>query len=141
MRQRAVIFLVTLALGAMPALAGEEPILILTPEQTALEGLQEQPEFLPWETPAATPKTCTASFNCGDGNTISCVGNSTCQVYSYVGAVSCDGNRTDCPNQCRAYIHCQCGVLQCYSTSGNCTATSCNGFQLSCNFCPDVPEW
>lgn len=128
-----------LALGSMPLCAAEP--LFLMPAKPPAATVQEKPSFLPLQMPAGTPKSCSASFNCGDGNTIVCTGNSTCQVFSYVGMVRCDGNDTVCPNRCYAYIWCDCGVIQCYSTYGDCDQQTpgCNGRALSCNKCPDIP--
>lgn len=83
--------------------------------------------------------SCSASFNCGDGNTVSCTGTKTCSVTG--AGVKCDGVSTNCPNRCTVYEQCYCGgVLQCSSNVGACSqgddTVTCDGKTLVCpNFC------
>jgi hypothetical protein len=91
--------------------------------------------------PGMVPKECSVSRDCGDGNTVSCVGTYSCQ-YTYRG-VRCDnGGEIACPNFCEARISC-CGTWTiCASTSGDCQYTgdggiSCNGYTTYC----DIPSW
>jgi hypothetical protein len=139
MNRIAIVFSLSALLSLSLPLVAAEPSFLLPPGAPA-GGLQEKPSFLPLDKPAWTPKSCSASFNCGDGNTIACTGNSICQVYSLVGSVVCDGHETACPNRCYAYIWCDCGVIQCYSTYGNCNQETpgCNGRTLNCNKCPEI---
>jgi hypothetical protein len=91
-------------------------------------------------TPAPVPKECSVSRDCGDGNTVACVGTYSCQ-YTYRG-VKCDGGgEIACPNFCEVRIYC-CGTFTtCGSTSGDCHYTdngiSCNGYESTC----DTPPW
>ena len=58
---------------------------------------------------AAAHASCTASHVCGDGNTATCSGTSTCSVT--IAGVSCDGIETKCPNYCSASEACTMIVL------------------------------
>jgi hypothetical protein len=97
-------------------------------------------------TPAPKSLTCTATVDCGDGNTVTCTGNSICQVTNP--GVKCDGVETRCPNYCVIGMSCQCcdgtRTQSCFSRSGNCQRTdegiACNGIQRRC-ICPLCPQW
>jgi hypothetical protein len=97
--------------------------------------------FLPFATAHAT---CTASHVCGDGNTATCSGTSTCSVTQ--AGVSCDGVETKCPNYCSVVDVCtDCNYyLFCWSTAGTCSETddgiTCQpgGTPRHCH-CPDTP--
>jgi hypothetical protein len=94
-------------------------------------------------TPAPSPRSCTVSRACGDGNTVMCTGNSSC-VYSTKG-VSCDGVETACPNYCRMTWSCQpeCNFIHwCHSLKGDCgvTAEGCDGRPQRC-LCPSTPTY
>src|ERR1700730_3831354 len=88
-------------------------------------------EPLPWE-----PRTCSATFDCQDGNIITCSGNSSCTVNSFMGGVTCDGVEPPCPNRCQATRGCRCGTISCWSPSGHCQSGSnfinCDGDVLTC---------
>jgi hypothetical protein len=120
------------ALQAVPAAADETAFIASL--QAENETPQEAPETLPDKVFLGP---CSASVNCGDGNVISCTGNSTCKAYSYLGKVTCDGQSTTCPNLCQLFLYCPCGTSSCHSTSGNCASgpgwISCNGFKVTCN--------
>jgi hypothetical protein len=99
-------------------------------------------------TPAPQWKTCSASVDCGDGNTAACTGNSSCQVT--IAGVKCDGTETRCPNFCSIAESCDCCsgpyTSVCWSRKGDCQYTSggiaCNGNTFSCaSACPLCPEW
>lgn len=97
-------------------------------------------------TPAPKSLDCTATVDCGDGNTVTCTGQSICQVTNP--GVKCDGVETRCPNYCTIGMTCQCcdgtRVQTCFSRSGDCQHTSggiaCNGIQRRC-LCPFCPQW
>ena len=75
-------------------------------------------------TPAPSPRTCSISRDCGDGNTVSCTGSSSC-VYSQRG-VTCDNNpEVACPHYCSVAESCQdCNrYITCWSLAGNCQQT------------------
>lgn len=92
-------------------------------------------------TPAPTPRTCTATVDCGDGNTVSCTGNSICQVTSP--GVKCDGVETRCPNYCTIGMSCECctgtRTASCFSRKGDCQRVDnviyCDGVPHPC-ICP-----
>lgn len=88
--------------------------------------------------PAPTPKACSISRPCGDGNTAACTGNSSC-IYSAKG-VKCDGVETACPNYCAMGWWCECGQRTCSSLRGDCgvTNTGCDGQEKIC-LCPFFP--
>ena len=71
--------------------------------------------------------TCTAMQNCANGSTVSCTGNSTCNVGATY--VQCDGVTTSCPSSsCSETIECPppyrpC-TLFCSSSTGPCSQTS-----------------
>ena len=97
-------------------------------------------------TPAPKSLTCTATVDCGDGNTVTCTGQSICQVTSP--GVKCDGVETRCPNYCTIGMTCNCcdgtRTQFCSSRSGDCQRTedgiACNGIQRRC-ICPSCPDW
>ena len=82
---------------------------------------------------------CSASLTCGDGNTVSCTGTTSCS--SLPNAAKCDGVNYRCPNYCIVYEQCYCGgTLQCQSNVGSCShgddTVTCNGNTINCpNFC------
>ncbi|HEV8578403.1 MAG TPA: hypothetical protein VGX68_04915 [Thermoanaerobaculia bacterium] len=118
-------------------------------DRAFLQALANPQEALPGVgTPAPQFKTCSASTDCGDGNTAACTGNSICQVT--IAGVKCDGVETKCPNYCSIGMSCQCCngpyTMFCFSRQGNCQYTSggisCNGSEITCeNSCPDCPNW
>lgn len=85
--------------------------------------------------------SCTVTFDCGDGNILSC-SSSTGFCSSGWGWVKCDGQYTWCPNRCTASLECENGnSLYCSSLVGDCNVyhegVECDG-QLE--FCgPDIP--
>lgn len=87
---------------------------------------------------AASGGSCTAQLDCGDGNTVSCSGSTSCQTT--IAGVKCDGQEVRCPNFCSVGVQCPCGLTICWSTSGNCTQfpPTCNGRELRCR-CPFNP--
>lgn len=108
-----------------------------------LDWLAQQPtEPLPGVgTPEPIPMECSVSRDCGDGNTVGCVGNYSC-VYTYRG-VRCDnGSEIRCPNFCEIRYPCCGGDIACASTSGDCHYTSngisCNGYESTCD---PTPPW
>ncbi|HEX6203505.1 MAG TPA: hypothetical protein VF100_10920 [Thermoanaerobaculia bacterium] len=99
-------------------------------------------------TPAPQSTVCNASSNCGDGNTVTCQGNWTCQVTGP--GVKCDGNEVRCPNYCQIGMGCQCcdgfHSVFCTSRTGGCAYTSggitCGSGEITCEeSCPDCPDW
>ena len=86
---------------------------------------------------------CSASYDCGDGNTISCTGTNLCRItlVGFLHAVECDGNKTLCPNHCTVQEQCFCGgLLTCGSDVGDCQQgndwVKCDGTRFDCpNFC------
>jgi hypothetical protein len=99
-------------------------------------------------TPDKQLKSCSISSDCGDGNTVSCTGNWSCQVTT--AGVKCDNNEVQCPNFCSIGMSCQCcsGYYSgaCFSRTGPCQYTSggisCGGNEWTCEmFCPFCPEW
>jgi hypothetical protein len=94
-------------------------------------------------TPAPAPMSCTVSRACGDGNTVTCTGTSSC-VYSQKG-VSCNGVETPCPNYCTMGWTCQsCPnyAFWCQSLKGDCgvTGDGCDGRPQRC-LCPSSPTY
>jgi len=93
---------------------------------------------------ATAHATCTASHICGDGNTASCTGFSSCNVTA--AGVSCDGVETRCPNYCTVGESCtDCNRFAfCFSTAGICSVTddgfSCNGNAPRHCHCPDQQQ-
>lgn len=84
-------------------------------------------------TPAPTPKECSISRSCGDGNTVACTGTSSC-VYSPMG-VQCGTTQVSCPAACRMDFQCgACGYYSCISLKGDCgiTGEGCNGHPQVC---------
>jgi hypothetical protein len=91
-----------------------------------------------------TATGCSASFNCGDGNTISCTGTSSCATYAYAvpNHIKCDGQKHYCPNMCYVQTFCPPAIpgninyIQCASNVGNCSQTSssvtCDGATFQC---------
>jgi hypothetical protein len=99
-------------------------------------------------TPAPQSTVCNASSDCGDGNTVYCSGQSTCQVTA--AGVKCDGNEVKCPNYCEISIYCECCngpyITYCFSRTGGCAYTSggitCGSGEITCeSSCPDCPNW
>ncbi len=93
-------------------------------------------------TPAPSPRTCSISRDCGDGNTVYCTGTSSC-VESQRG-VTCDNNpEVACPNYCAIAESCaDCNrYVTCWSLAGNCQQTddgiSCDGGTPRHCTCPD----
>lgn len=130
MRIAGLIFAVALFAFAPDCMAQVPEPLTTSPSQIAEPLLLPEPVFL---------SGCTANFSCGDGNTVSCTGNTSCSVTG--AGVKCDGVYTNCPNRCTAYEPCYCGgVLQCSSNVGACShgndTVTCDGQTLYCpNFC------
>ena len=94
-------------------------------------------------TPAPSPRTCTITRACGDGNSVGCTGNYSC-VNTQKG-VKCDTMEYPCPNYCVMSWTCEdCPnyVFSCWSLKGDCgvTASGCDGRPQRC-ICPDHPEW
>jgi len=90
-------------------------------------------------TPAPSPRTCSVSRDCGDGNTVACTGNSLC-AYSQKGVTCDNGPEVACPHYCSMAWTCEdCPnyVFFCASLSGDCgvTADGCNGASQRC-ICP-----
>jgi hypothetical protein len=87
---------------------------------------------------------CSISRDCGDGNTVSCVGTYSC-AFSKRG-VTCSGVETACPNYCEMSWSCpncpSIPVRSCYSLRGDCgvTGSGCNGGNQPC-LCPAQPEY
>ncbi|MEE8523029.1 MAG: hypothetical protein V3T72_03785 [Thermoanaerobaculia bacterium] len=87
--------------------------------------------------------SCSASYDCGDGNTISCTGHNLCRItlVGFLHVVECDGNKTFCPNSCTVQEQCYCGgTLTCGSDVGDCQQgndwVKCDGTRFDCpNFC------
>ncbi|MEM7354775.1 MAG: hypothetical protein AAF657_28460 [Acidobacteriota bacterium] len=82
--------------------------------------------------------SCSASFDCGDGNTASCTG-STCAAFTHAvpAFVKCDGNKYYCPNMCFVDVRCTAtGTIFCSSNVGNCQEGSnwvrCDGNTINC---------
>lgn len=97
-------------------------------------------------TPAPSPRSCSASRDCGDGNTAYCTGSYSC-VYSQRG-VTCDNNpEVACPNYCSLIDRCEdCNrYLTCWSLAGTCQQTddgiSCDGGTPRHCTCPDSIGW
>jgi hypothetical protein len=93
-------------------------------------------------TPAPSPRSCSISRDCGDGNVAACTGSYSC-LYSQRG-VTCDNNpEVACPNYCAIAERCEdCNrYLTCWSLAGDCQQTddgiSCNGGTPRHCTCPD----
>jgi hypothetical protein len=93
-------------------------------------------------TPAPSPRSCSISRPCGDGNTAFCTGSYSC-VYSQRG-VTCDNNpEVACPNYCAIAEPCEdCNrYVTCWSLAGDCQQTddgiSCDGGTPRHCHCPD----
>jgi hypothetical protein len=143
----ALVFVLPLALfafAAAPAAAADA-----NPHAAFLQSLAqtvEEPQEDPLPgvgVPDPTPQACTVSRPCGDGNTVSCTGTSSC-VYSQKG-VKCDGVESACPNFCSMGWTCQdcpAYTFVCWSLSGDCGVTNsgCNGQPQRC-FCPFEPQF
>jgi hypothetical protein len=93
-------------------------------------------------------KTCTASVDCGDGNSVNCTGNANC--HTTIAGVMCDSTEVRCPNFCQISQSCDCCngpyVGTCWSRRGDCQYTEdgieCNGHNFTCEqMCPLCPEW
>lgn len=148
MRAKASIFAVLLITGFAVS-AAADPSSPSPADLAFLETLGSSPAELPdVGTPAPQWKTCTASTDCGDGNTASCTGNWSCQVTT--AGVKCDNNEVQCPNFCAISMGCQCCsgwyTTTCFSRRGDCQYTNdgiaCNGHELTCaSTCPLCPEW
>jgi hypothetical protein len=149
MRAMALLVAVLLVAGlAAPVAAGPATP---SPADLAFVRSLADPQAVPLPevgTPTPQRKSCSASTDCGDGNTASCAGNSTCQVTT--AGVKCDGNEVQCPNFCSIGMSCQCcsGFYSgaCFSRQGNCQYTSagisCNGNEWTCaTMCPDCPNY
>lgn len=86
--------------------------------------------------PAPSPRVCSVTRSCGDGNTVHCDGGGSC-VYSTKG-VTCDSTgEIACPHYCEISAGCPCGgFIFCRSLSGNCMDTnlgiSCDGREVKC---------
>jgi len=85
--------------------------------------------------------SCTVTFDCGDGNILSCTSASGF-CSSGTGWVKCDGQYTWCPNRCTANVDCENGNhLYCSSLVGDCheyyDAVQCDGQYEFCG--PDIP--
>lgn len=138
-----------LLIAGFAASASADPASPTAADLAFLDSLAQSPANLPeLGTPEPQWKTCTATTDCGDGNTVSCTGNSICQITQ--AGVKCDGNEVQCPNFCTISIGCQCCsgwyTTFCWSRSGNCQYTSngiaCNGYEVTCEqTCPLCPEW
>lgn len=94
-------------------------------------------------TPAPTQMSCTIERNCGDGNTVSCVGTWECKFSTR--GVSCNGVETACPAYCQmgwTCSECPSYSFWCHSLKGDCgvTAEGCDGRAQICR-CPLTPEW
>lgn len=122
-----------LALFALPAGAADG--VASASSDSATPFLDTQPgDDLAWLT------GCSAEYDCGDGNTVSCTGNTSC--YVGYGSVTCDGNQTFCPNYCTVQTPCWCPcparpTIQCSHPSGNCsvnpnTSVSCPPISVTC---------
>jgi hypothetical protein len=100
------------------------------------------PEFLRLTPEAPTPKSCSVSYTCQDGNVISCTGSYSCTVNTMTGEVSCDGYKTICPNRCWLTLWCRCGNVSCISTRGDCqhngSSITCNGYTSQCECDPPI---
>jgi len=134
------------SLALLPALAAAEAVQPSPADPIFLASLAEPLEPLTGlGTPAPVPMSCSISRACGDGNTVSCTGTTSCQ-YSIDG-VKCNGNNVPCPNACTSGIDCNCNGTPyfgyCISTAGNCqfSPPACDGQVMDCNFlCPFYPE-
>jgi len=94
-------------------------------------------------TPAPTPRSCSISRDCGDGNTVSCVGNYSCA--NSIKGVKCDSTEYACPNFCAMSWSCdECPnyVSTCWSLTGDCGVSNsgCNGRPQRC-ICPREPQY
>lgn len=86
-----------------------------------------QPQFL----------ACSASYNCGDGNVISCTGSFSClQNVNPTCRLQCDGACKRCPNYCQVQLNCPGSFIICFSERGDCAQGQgfirCDGRQVTC---------
>jgi hypothetical protein len=93
-------------------------------------------------TPTPSPRSCSVSRDCGDGNTVSCTGSGSC-AYSQK-SVTCDGTEVACPNYCTMGWTCEsCPgyTYFCWSLRGDCgvTGEACDGRPQRC-LCPLHPQ-
>jgi hypothetical protein len=85
---------------------------------------------------------CSASADCGDGNTVACTGSGVCEET--LAGVKCDGNEVRCPNYCSIGMPCYCcdgpRTTYCHSRRGDCQfipgGIACDGEAYECD-CPD----
>jgi hypothetical protein len=148
MRATASIVAAVLLIAGFAAIAAADPSSPSPSNLTFLKSLGSSQVVLPPEvgTPSPQWKTCSASNNCGDGNTAACTGSSTCQTT--IAGVQCDGTEVRCPNFCSISQNCDCCngpyTSTCWSLRGDCQYTgsgiACNGATFtcfdSCPFCP-----
>lgn len=141
-----------LALAALAFLALTSPLAAATSAEdeaflrtlaTSVEEPQVTEPVEGFGTPAPTPKSCSISRPCGDGNTVSCVGNYSCA--NSIKGVKCDNTEYACPNYCAMSWTCdECPnyVTTCWSLKGDCGVSNsgCDGRPQRCH-CPLQPEW
>jgi hypothetical protein len=113
---------------AAPGFAADQPVLTDAEVQMLLgESNQCSGKDAP-ATTSAEQSYCFARADCGDGVTVSCSGNSSCQAWDsncavdYRGRVKCDGSYTYCPlcpmcvleyRKCTTDSYCRSGGTEC----------------------------
>ena len=142
-----------LALAALALLAFTSPLaaatsaadeaFLRTLAAASVEEPQVQEPLEGFGTPAPSPRACSISRDCGDGNTVSCVGQYSCA--NSIKGVKCDTTEYQCPNYCAMSWTCEeCPnyVSTCWSLTGDCGVTNsgCNGRPQRC-ICPQQPQY
>jgi hypothetical protein len=142
--------LAALLIAGFAATATANPPSPNPPDRAFLKSLAKPQVSLPEVgTPGPQWKTCTASLDCGDGNTVACTGDASC--HTTFSGVECNGVQHQCPNYCSVGMTCQCCngsyFLSCGSLRGDCGSSyggpgiQCDGQSFTCSdscpFCPD----
>lgn len=144
-----VVFVAFLLSVGCAAVALAHPGPSSSSDQAFVRSLENPQEIAPPDVGTPNPqwKTCSASIDCGDGNTAACTGNSNC--HTTIAGVMCDGTEVKCPNFCSISQSCDCCngpyIGTCWSRHGDCQYTDdgieCNGHEFTCGqLCPLCPQ-